>query len=72
METEFQVPSSLGLCNPMQYIVWSLTKFICFDIKATVNLTIFNCFQKKPIISFKFIQSEMAVQKVADSAVSVS
>lgn len=63
METEFQVPSILGLCNPMQSIVRSITKFICFDIKATVNLTIFNCFQTKPIISFKFIQSEMAVKK---------
>lgn len=53
MQTGFRVPSSLGLCNPMQSILSSLIKFNYFDIKATLKITFFNCFQKKPIFPFQ-------------------
>lgn len=65
MQIDIQVHSSLGLCNLMQSILSSLIKFNYFDIKATLKITIFNCFQKKLIFLFKsvhLIQSEMAIQ----------
>lgn len=52
-QTDFQVPSSLGPCKSMPSILSSLIKCNYFDIKATLKITIFNCFKKKPIFPFQ-------------------
>lgn len=51
MQTDFQMPSRLGICNPMQSIVSSLIKFNYFDIN-TEDDNHFQVFSKEAIFSF--------------------